>query len=76
MSSSQFTIFCIILIVFIPLHEFVDGQVLGVGKESCKQMKCGGGNKLTCPCCVSNDGLQYRCYEKMEYCKGRCGRIL
>ncbi|XP_056843979.1 EMBRYO SURROUNDING FACTOR 1-like protein 8 [Raphanus sativus] len=76
MSSSQFVIFCIILITLFPRREFVDGQVLGVGKEACKQIKCGEDNKLNCNCCVSNDGNQYRCYAKMEFCKEMCGIML
>ncbi|KAF3604200.1 hypothetical protein F2Q69_00038216 [Brassica cretica] len=34
MSSSQFTVFYIILIALIPFHEHVDGQSLNAGKET------------------------------------------
>ncbi|CAN6975304.1 unnamed protein product [Brassica rapa subsp. trilocularis] len=76
MSSSQFAIFCIILIALFPLHEFVDGQGLEAGKETCKQIKCGKDKNLTCPCCVSKAGLQNRCYKSIEECSLRCGKRL
>lgn len=64
------------LIYYFFVYIVVDGQVLGVGKEACKQIKCGEDNKLNCNCCVSNDGNQYRCYAKMEFCKEMCGIML
>ncbi|KAF8057315.1 hypothetical protein N665_1259s0002 [Sinapis alba] len=76
MSPSQFAIFCIILITLFPLHEFVDGQVLGPGLETCVQIKCGENNELNCPCCVAVDGLQYRCFPDMKHCLLYCGKSL
>ncbi|XP_056867157.1 EMBRYO SURROUNDING FACTOR 1-like protein 8 [Raphanus sativus] len=66
MSSSQFAIFCIILIALFPLHEFVDGQ------GTCKQTPCPNAKdkNKTCFCCPSNN----RCYATKDTCAGWCGK--
>ncbi|KAF8080268.1 hypothetical protein N665_0960s0001 [Sinapis alba] len=76
MSSSQFAIFCTILIALFPLHEFVDGQGLDAGKSTCKETKCSKDKNLTCPCCVSIAGLKNRCFKSMEECSRACGKPL
>ncbi|CAG7879626.1 unnamed protein product [Brassica rapa] len=76
MSSSQFTIFCIILIALFPLHErmLVDGQGVGA-KPTCKQTPC---HELkpnhTCSCCSSKVKAQNMCYMSQEECTRRCGK--
>nr|VDC86955.1 unnamed protein product [Brassica oleracea] len=76
MSSSQFTIFCIILIALFPLHEcmFVDGQG-AAAKAICTQTPC---HELkenhTCSCCSSKVKAQNLCYMSQEECTRRCGK--
>ncbi|KAL0690932.1 hypothetical protein Bca4012_090611 [Brassica carinata] len=76
MSSSQFTVFYIILIALIPFHERidVDGQSLNAGKETCKQIKCNKEKNLTCPCCLFKAENWYKCYKSMEECSRFCGK--
>ncbi|KAF8093699.1 hypothetical protein N665_0380s0019 [Sinapis alba] len=79
MSSSQFTIFCIISIVLFPLHEFVDGQGLETGnaaRVTCEQVKCPGikNEDDNCYCCPSKTKEKKKCYAYKELCTRFCGK--
>ncbi|KAF8044613.1 hypothetical protein N665_0362s0007 [Sinapis alba] len=70
MSSSQFTIFCIILIVLFPLHEFQGVQVVKAAKGTCEQKTCPNlkTKDKTCFCCSSDKG----CHQTKKICTGWC----
>ncbi|CAN6975393.1 unnamed protein product, partial [Brassica oleracea var. botrytis] len=61
MSSSQFAIFCIILIALFPLHEFVDGQIIErpfmPPEKTCTEIQCPTKRDKArrCFCCGVNE---------------------
>nr|VDC86953.1 unnamed protein product [Brassica oleracea] len=71
MSSSQFTIFCIILIALFPLHECMVQQLKQFAiKNPCHELK----ENHTCSCCSSKVKAQNLCYMSQEECTRRCGK--
>ncbi|KAF8098417.1 hypothetical protein N665_0267s0002 [Sinapis alba] len=76
MSSSQLAIFCIIMIVLFPVHEFVDGQGLNAGnaaKKTCQQKNCDAQDKnRSCSCCVTKSGNILWCHKSKDECTLRC----
>ncbi|CAN7114531.1 unnamed protein product [Brassica rapa subsp. narinosa] len=65
MSSSQFAIFCIILIALSPLQEFVDAAKGTCDQKVCPKLKT---KDKTCFCCSSTKG----CYGTKLSCEGWC----
>ncbi|KAL0694100.1 hypothetical protein Bca4012_061280 [Brassica carinata] len=70
MASSQFAIFCIILIALFPLHEFVDGQGLIKG---CVPTNCDSRDKKrSCSCCYNPSKLKTICFKSKAECTAAC----
>ncbi|KAG7557678.1 hypothetical protein ISN44_As11g036430 [Arabidopsis suecica] len=73
MSSSQFAIFCIILIALFPLYECVQREGLETikkGEKQCIRTKCNDGSKGLCYCCTSITPM--KCFFQEARCVQRC----
>ncbi|CAH8336335.1 unnamed protein product [Eruca vesicaria subsp. sativa] len=71
MSSSQLTIFCIILIALFPLHEFVNGQGGKAGKFYCQALNCDANDKNR-SCFICKRPKTSHRFNSMAECNAAC----
>ncbi|KAH0883362.1 hypothetical protein HID58_059458 [Brassica napus] len=71
MSSSQFAIFCAILITLFPLHEFVDGQ--GGNAGFCVPVNCDTNDKnRSCATCHIASPRKSLSFKSLAECNAGC----